>query len=47
MFSIYYVLPDSNPSTAFILKTDVYGLEEAGAVWDRLNAQFKMLSAKP
>lgn len=47
MFSIYYVLPDSNPATAFILKTDVYGIEEAIQVWDRLSTQFKMISTKP
>jgi len=47
MFSIFYVLPDANPSTAFILKTDVYGLEEAGEVWDKLSTLFKMISAKP
>lgn len=47
MFSIFYVMPNSNPATAFILKTDVYGLEEAGQVWDKLSTQFKMLSTKP
>jgi hypothetical protein len=47
MFSIFYVLPESNPSTAFILRTDVYGLEEASEVWDKLNTLFKMISAKP
>jgi hypothetical protein len=47
MYSIFYVLPDSNPSTAFILKTDVYGLEEAGEVWDRLSTQFKMINTRP
>lgn len=47
MFTIYYVMPDSNPSTAFILKTDVYGLEEAKQVWDKLSTQFKMISTQP
>ena len=47
MFTIYYVLPESNPSTAFILKTDVYGLQEAGEVWDKLSTMFKMISTKP
>jgi hypothetical protein len=47
MFTIYFVMPDSNPSTAFIFKTDVHGLEEAGEVWDKLNTQFKMISSRP
>jgi hypothetical protein len=47
MFSIYFVMPDANPSTAFILKTDVYDLEEAGQVWDKLSTQFKMVSSRP
>jgi hypothetical protein len=47
MFSIFYVLPDSNPSTAFILRTDVHGLEEAGEVWDKLSTLFKMISSRP
>jgi hypothetical protein len=47
MFSIFYVMPESNPSTAFILRTDVYGLEEAGEVWNKLSTLFKMISAKP